>query len=608
MKISVDKTIFEKIPQYKVGVAFISGLDNSKGVETREPKIRDYAQNEIDTWDVAAKNLGLDTHMFPQANKNLSQRFVKDRTLPKVNPIVDIANVFSLETGAPVGLHDADKVSDIEIRPGRAGDHYQVLNQAKIENVVDPIVYASGQTVMTRNWTWRLSETSKADSRTKNAILFVDTLSLSFEETSKITRETAEEMVAKLGGKITSLAILDTNTPSVEFSSERNSKRQFDKIDELLERGVELIVPGKEELEKVLRSGKKLNIYNGIDPTGYKLHVGHAVPLRKLQQLLEMGHHVTFLIGDLTAFIGDTSDKNAERPQLSEEEIEANWQTYKKQASKFLDFSKIPVVRNTEWLNKLNITDVIKLTRHFSLNDFISRELIKKRLADGGSVSLAEVLYPIAQGYDSWHLKTDLQIGGPEQIFNMQAGRTLIKDFDGRESFCMSNAILEGTDGRKMSKSWGNAIWVEDPPEEMFGKTMSLRDELIIQYFTLATSISMEKVAEVEKRLKAGENPMVLKKELAHQIVSELHSKEAADKARENFEKTFQKGEIGEVEEIKAGSVEDLVSKEVVSSKSEWKRLVEQGAIELDGQKVTDNNAVTPGVYRIGKKKFIKVV
>ena len=382
----------------------------------------------------------------------------------------------------------------------------------------------------------------------------------------------------------------------------------MDKIDELLTRGVETTVPSKKALEEILRSGKKLNVYNGVDPTAQKIHLGHAVPLRKLQKLVELGHSVTMLIGDFTAFIGDTSDKNTERPQLTEEQIENNWKTYQRQASKLLDFSKVKIFHNKEWLNKVGFLDVIKLARHFSLNDFNSRELIKKRLNDGGTVSLAEAFYPLAQGYDSWHLKTDLQIGGTEQIFNMQAGRTLIKDFDHRESFCMSNAILEGTDGRKMSKSWGNAIWIEDEPEEMFGKTMSLRDELIIQYFTLATSISIEKVLEVENRLKAGENPMVLKKELAHQIVTELHSKEAADNARDNFETTFQKGQIGEVPEVKASSVEDLIKAGVIPSKSEWKRLVDQGAVERDGIRITEANSINPGTYRIGKKKFVKIV
>lgn len=375
----------------------------------------------------------------------------------------------------------------------------------------------------------------------------------------------------------------------------------MDKIEELLSRGVENIIPNKTELEKVLRSGKKLNIYLGIDVTSPKIHIGHGVPLRKLQQFIELGHNVTLLFGDFTTKVGDTSDKESERPRLTDDEIAKNVATYKDQAGKIVDLSKIKIRFNSEWLAKLGLADVLSLFQHFSFNDFVSRELIKKRLEAGSHIKLDEVIYPMMQGYDSYFMDTDIQLGGTDQTFNMQAGRTLQKDLRNKDSFIIANGFLEGTDGRKMSKSWGNAIWVEDSPEEMFGKTMSLRDELITQYFTLATNVPLDEIPK-------GGHPMELKKKLAHQIVTELHSKADADKAQENFEKTFQKGEIGDVEEMSASSVEDLIKNGVVSSKSEWKRLVEQGAVEVDGQKITDDSNLTPGTYRIGKKRFIKVV
>lgn len=378
----------------------------------------------------------------------------------------------------------------------------------------------------------------------------------------------------------------------------------MDKIEELLTRGVENIIPDREELEKILRSGKKLNIYNGIDPTATRVHIGHAVSLRKLQNLVGLGHNVTFLIGDFTALVGDSSDKESERPILSVEEIEKNWQTYKRQVEKILDFTKVKIVHNSDWLKKLGFKDVIELCRHFSASDFMSRELIRKRIESGGNVRLDEVLYPVMQGYDSYFIDTDLQIGGTDQTFNMQAGRTLQKDLRNKQSFVMAISFLEGTDGRKMSKSWGNAIWIDDEPAEMFGKVMSLKDDLIIQYFTLATNLPMEKVNQVGERLKSRENPMVLKKELAVQIVTELHSANAAKKAQEEFEKTFQKGEVVSemVQEIKVDPKLDIVDKlvqgGVVESKSEAKRLEDQGAIE----------EIKPGLFRIGKRRFIKFV
>lgn len=373
----------------------------------------------------------------------------------------------------------------------------------------------------------------------------------------------------------------------------------MDKIDELLTRGVENIIPNREVLEKVLRSGKKLNIYLGIDVTSPKIHIGHGVPLRKLQQFIELGHNVTLLFGDFTTKVGDTSDKESERPRLSDEEIAKNVATYKDQAGKIVDLSKIKIRFNSEWLAKLGLADVLSLFQHFSFNDFVSRELIKKRLEAGNHIKLDEVIYPMMQGYDSYFMDTDIQLGGTDQTFNMQAGRTLQKNLRHKDSFIIANGFLEGTDGRKMSKSWGNAIWVEDSPDEMFGKTMSLRDELITQYFTLATNVPLGEIP------KDG-HPMELKKKLAHQIVTELHGKAAADKAQNNFEKTFQKGEIGEVTEIKANSVEDLIKNGVITSKSEWKRLVDQGAIEKDGKRL-ENDSIEPGTYRIGKKKFVKI-
>src|SRR3989338_8819835 len=261
----------------------------------------------------------------------------------------------------------------------------------------------------------------------------------------------------------------------------------MDSIDELLSRGVENIIPNKEKLRALLASGKKLNIYLGIDPTATQIHIGHAVPLRKLNAFAKLGHNVTFLIGDFTALIGDTSDKDTERPVLTIEQIEANFQTYKKQAEKILDFSNVTVRFNSEWLKDLKFAEIVKLCQHFSAGDFLGRELIKKRLSEGKKVGLHELLYPVMQGYDSYFMDTDIQLGGTDQTFNMQAGRTLQKDLRGKESFILSNEFLTGTDGRKMSKTWGNAIWLDDSPNDMFGKVMSIKDELIIEYFTLGT-------------------------------------------------------------------------------------------------------------------------
>jgi tyrosyl-tRNA synthetase len=385
-------------------------------------------------------------------------------------------------------------------------------------------------------------------------------------------------------------------------------------IDELLTRGIANIIPGKDELKKALELGKKLNIYLGIDPTSTKIHLGHAVPLRKLQKLAELGHNVTFLIGDFTALIGDTSDKDSERPILTSAEIEENFKTYKKQAEKIVDFSKITVRKNSEWLSKLGYKEILQLTQRFSLNDFISRELIRKRLDEGKRVRLDEVNYPLMQGYDSYFMDTDLQIGGTDQTFNMQAGRTLQKDLRQKESFVLATTFLEGTDGRKMSKSWGNAIWLDDEPNDMYAKVMAVVDELIINYFILATDLAMDEIGEYEKELKSGENPINIKKKLARQIVKELHNENAAGLAEQGFESRVQNKETPD--DIIQISVSDnatasdaLIVGRFVESKSEAKRLIEQGGVTLNEKRIDNpDSKIEQGTLKVGKKRFAKIV
>ncbi len=391
----------------------------------------------------------------------------------------------------------------------------------------------------------------------------------------------------------------------------------MDKIEELLTRGVANIIPGKAELEKLLKSGKKLNVYFGIDPTATKIHLGNAVPLRKLQKLAELGHNVTFLIGDFTALVGDTSDKNSERPILTPEEIEENFKTYKKQAEKIVDFSKITIRKNSEWLSKLSFKDTIGLMQKFSLNDFISRELIRKRLDEGKRVRLDETAYPLMQGYDSFFLDTDVQVGGTDQTFNMQAGRTLIKDLrKGKESFVLTTPILEGPDGRKMSKSYGNAIWLDDNPNDMYAKVMSIDDGQIMNYFRDATNWSLNKIdKEIDSRLKS-ENPINVKKELAHTIVKELHDESLANEAQEKFEKTVQNKELPrdiEALTINVGDsvtvADNLVKANLVQSRSEVKRLVEQEGIRVNDKIIDNTNFELKAgdLLKVGKRRVVKI-
>lgn len=388
-------------------------------------------------------------------------------------------------------------------------------------------------------------------------------------------------------------------------------------IDNLLTRGIVNIIPKTNDLRKKLESGEALNVYMGIDPTATRIHIGHAVGLRKLQEFVDLGHNVTFLIGDFTALIGDSSDKDSERPILTPEEIAKNFETYKRQAEKILDFSKVTVRHNSEWLSKLRFSQVLELLQHFSVGDFVSRELIRDRLQNGKRVGLHETIYPVMQGYDSMHLDTDIQIGGADQTFNMQAGRTLIKSYKNKESAVLVTGYVEGTDGRKMSKSWGNAIWLEDSPNDIYGKVMSLRDELIPNYLMLATSLPKDRVQIISELAK--NEPMEAKKALAHQITKELHSVENADLAQRHFENVFQKQtSFDSVEEIavlsgKINIVELLTQTGLVSSRSEAKRLIKDGAIEFNQTQIDDPTSEVEinqsgSIMKVGKKTVTRII
>jgi len=389
------------------------------------------------------------------------------------------------------------------------------------------------------------------------------------------------------------------------------------KIEEILARGVSEVIH-KEPLRTKLLEGKPLRVKLGVDPTSPNLHLGRACPLWKLRLLQDLGHQIVFIIGDFTATIGDTSDKESERPMLSREVVEKNLETYLTQAGKILDMSKVETHRNTEWLEKLSYQEIGEHANLFSVSDFIARDNIKRRLTAGKRVSLRELLYPLMQGYDSVVVHADVEIGATDQKFNILAGRTMQGHFGQEPQNIILLDLIEGLDGRKMSSSWGNTINLTDTADEMFGKIMSLRDELIITYFVHATQIPLERIEGIKESLKQGINPRDVKLDLAEEIAAIYHGVDVAKQARESFLATFQKKEIpDDIEEVEAVENETLaellVRTKVVSSKTDFRRLIEEGAvkrlIEKDEEKLADYTALaTTGIYKIGKRRFIKIV
>ena len=388
-------------------------------------------------------------------------------------------------------------------------------------------------------------------------------------------------------------------------------------IDELLSRGVAEAID-REGLKQKLLSGKKLRIKFGTDPTSPNIHLGRAVSLLKLRDFQKLGHQIVFIVGDFTGVIGDTSDKESERPMLDEKTVEENMQTYKEQAGKILDMEKVEFHHNSQWLGELTYKEITKQANVFSLAEFVARENIKKRMDAGKRVSLREVLYPLMQGYDSVMLKSDVEIGGTDQRFNLLAGREMQKEYGQAPQDILMLNLIEGTDGRKMSSSWGNSINLTDEPNEMFGKIMSMGDELILKYFVHATRLPMDEILQLENQLKEGMNPRDAKLRLAGEIVQMYHGEEAASVAREFFINTFSKKEIPtdvcefviETETMKL--LEILVRSENATSISDARRKVEQGGVSVDGEKITDPNVEISKesdgkILKIGKMGFVKI-
>lgn len=384
------------------------------------------------------------------------------------------------------------------------------------------------------------------------------------------------------------------------------------KIQEVLARGVEGIID-KEGLEKKLLSGRQLRIKHGIDPTGPKIHLGRAAQFWKLREFQDLGHKVVLIIGDFTAQIGDASDKTAMRKPLTEKEIRANMKDYAKQIGKILNMKKVELKYNSQWFKKMKVGDFAKLQMIFTAQQLIQRRNFKERWDKGSPIGAHELDYPIFQGYDSVMVKADAEMGGTDQLFNLQAGREMQKHFKQEPQDIITMKMLNGLDGRKMSTSWGNIITVVDEPNDMFGKIMSMKDELISEYLELATRLSDEEIAKI----KDMPNPRDQKAILAKEIVRMYHGEKAAEAAEKEFDKVFRNREMPSEMKIfetdrKTYPILDLLCDSgLAESKNEAKRLIEGGALEVSQKRIEnwreEVNIEDGMVIRAGKRKFVKV-
>ena len=390
------------------------------------------------------------------------------------------------------------------------------------------------------------------------------------------------------------------------------------KIEEVLIKGVERILPSKEELKNLMMK-RKIRLYLGIDPTSPQLHLGHAIALRKLKDFQDLGHEVILLFGTFTARIGDPSGRDKKRKPLTPSQIEKNMKTYKDQSSKILDFSRVKIKGNADWLEKLNFNDLVKIASQFTISRLLERDMFQERIRAGGEVWLNELMYPLMQGYDSVAMDVDLEIGSSDQLFNALVGRKLQKIFRNKEKFILITPMLLGLDGRKMSKTYGNTVNLTDPPSEMYGKLMSLKDELILLYFQLCTNLPLKEIKEIERKLSKKEiNPIEAKSRLAKEIVTIYHGGKKAEEAEKEFNRVFRERKLPlkipvvQIKEKKLNILELLTKTKLISSKSEAKRLILQKAVKINGvlkenwQEIIEIKKEM--VIKVGKRRFKKIV
>ena len=394
----------------------------------------------------------------------------------------------------------------------------------------------------------------------------------------------------------------------------------------IIQSGAAQIVPEKALMDK-LKRGKPLNIKLGVDPTAPDIHLGHAVPLRKLRQFQDLGHQVTLIVGDGTALIGDPSGRNSTRPQLTREQIKENARTYVDQAFKVLDPEKTTLRYNSEWILSLGMEDLLKIASNFTVARILERDDFHNRYTSELPISLHEFLYPIMQAYDSVVIKADVELGGTDQLFNLLAGRELMEKMGMEPQVCLTLPLLEGTDGvKKMSKSYGNYIGLTDAPNDMFGKVMSIPDELMVKYYRLASTVPVDQIDAIEKGLAADEiHPNRCKRDLAQNIVAAYYDEEAAKEAEAAFDRQFKQHEVPEdIPEFAADLTPNeegtvylaklIADSGLTKSTGDARRMIDQGGVKINGEAVAAKaynvapSTLEGAVIQVGKRKFVRLV
>ncbi len=624
MKIQIQKKMFEMFPEYKEGILIIKGFkqeENSDAsyqfLDTTTQKVRMTTNIESDVenniWTTTFKEIFDKSGKVQPSHIALLNKVLDTNDLPNINTITNVINAIQLKNMLPIGAHDLKPIEG-DVTVGLNENNKQFLprdNNESEEVETNEIVHMDDVNVLTRRWCWRQGRKDLCTQDTTDFIIFLNSLNekdnlneIVEEILSTLKRFSNSEFTAQfeiLSEKNNSLVVEDikeVKVPKPINFTYFPIRKDIDVIERILNKGVEDILPKREHLKELLLSGRRLKVYQGFDPTAPTLHIGHTVTMRKLEEFRKLGHEVYMLIGDFTGRIGDPTDKTSARVTLTESQVLENLKLYKQQASKLLNmddsYNPVKVVFNNDWLGKLKFADILDIASEFTVQQMIKRDMFQRRLEEDKPIYLHEFLYPLMQGWDSVALDVDVELGGNDQMFNMLAGRTLVQKRLRKDKTVVTGKLLTTSEGKKMGKSEGNMIMLSDSPENIFGKVMAFTDEQIVQGFELLTNLGLDEVEDIERKIQTGSNPMEFKKKLAWTIVSELKSKEEADTASTYFENIYQKGNLNvDIETISLHQesmklIDLIVESGMSSSKSEARRLVDQGAVYINDQKKSD--------------------
>ncbi|MBD3363149.1 tyrosine--tRNA ligase [Candidatus Dojkabacteria bacterium] len=655
MKFTVEKDIFKKFPNAKFGGLFILGLNNNRKSENIERILSQYCKSikgeknrlnrkKIYTWDNLFLKIGLDSKNITPSHKALLKRAISSGEIPNISPLVNVYNFISLKYTLPIGGHDIDKVKEVVVGQTTGNETFLPMNTEEIEEVPkNEYAYLDkkNQKVLTRNLVWRQADTDKITKETTNVFIPIDDIpgNFGYEEIEKIAMELATIICEELGGKSyfgivnkykTKLDSdklpelqMDPKIPNILLKKRMDVVTDEKKINEVLTKGVKEIFPEKEDLKKLMMSGKRLKLYTGIDPTANFIHMGHIIWMKKLAQFQKLGHEVIFLIGAFTAMIGDP-DKQYTREPLTKEKVRQNFKNYKKDASKILDFdwekNPVQILNNFDWLSRLNLEDWLTVMSKVTMQHILSHDMFRQRIENENPIRLHEVMYPLMQGYDSVHMEVDLEVGGSDQTFNMLTGRILERNILGKEKFVLTLKLLTDNTGTKMGKTTNNAISFKDNPNDCYGKVMSFSDEVTPLAYELLSKKSLSEIEKIKEEIDL--NPMKVKKELAFELTTLIHSKEKAEEAATYFQEVIQNQEtpddipefrINELADKPILNIIDLLEKtKLVDSRGQAKRLVKQGGVRVNDKKIKDIHIdiklKEDTIVQAGKRNWVKLI